>query len=157
MTVSMLSVQLGSASHFASVFPVNGKAPNMIKSQELAALMFADCLIQKTPNLFQETGSGIKALLRRTSSQPQTGKCDAIVVLTSDALSLPIADCKIPEFVTVPQDDSRRLFPQPQEEDESDGQVLLLPSSRLAALSRLDEEQPVYSAGTTNEPVNLGN
>ncbi|KAK0202174.1 hypothetical protein DFS33DRAFT_1386464 [Desarmillaria ectypa] len=147
---------LCSASHIAVVIGANSTAPNIIRSQELSALMVANYLLQQTPRLFQQTA--IRAIHRRASSEPHTGTCDAVVVLTTDALLLPTTDCKIPKFITVPHDGSRGLFPPPHEDDDNDD--VLLPSSQPAAtllprLPRLDEEQPAYSSETMIEPVTL--
>ncbi|KAG7440399.1 uncharacterized protein BT62DRAFT_938077 [Guyanagaster necrorhizus] len=144
------------ASGSASAFPGNHTELDVIRSQEHAALNVARYLLQQTSHLFPETAPEPQAIVHRASGEPHTGKCDAVVVLTADDLLLPSTDCKIPEFITVPQDDSPGLFPKPQEE-ERDGQVLLVPSSQRAAATppRSDKEQPVSSEGPTDEPVTL--
>ncbi|KAK0187659.1 hypothetical protein F5146DRAFT_1060011 [Armillaria mellea] len=91
--------------------------PRVMKMQEAAASLVALHLSTETDDLKDlnaaATARAKSSILRRASSEPHTGICDAVVVLTTDKLVLPASKCKIPNFINIPEDD-KGLWPSLQ-------------------------------------------
>lgn len=90
--------------------------------QEAAATSVALYLMTETDGLFDGNKKDFdkSSILQRASSEPHTGTCDAVVVLTTNKLVLPSSKCTIPSFINIPGDD-KGLLPPLQREDYDAG------------------------------------
>ncbi|KAK0187679.1 hypothetical protein F5146DRAFT_721495 [Armillaria mellea] len=89
----------------------------VMKMQEAGASLVALHLSTETDDLKDlnavVTARAKSSILRRASSEPHTGICDAVVVLTTDKLVLPASKYKIPNFINISEDD-KGLWPSLQ-------------------------------------------
>ncbi|KAK0445763.1 hypothetical protein EV421DRAFT_1734417 [Armillaria borealis] len=98
--------------------------------QETAASSVAFHLLTETNKLFVGNKKDLykSSILQRASSEPHTGTCDAVVVLTMNTLVLPSSKCTIPNFINIPEDNKGLLPPLQRERHDADGGTLLLPA-----------------------------
>ncbi len=106
--------------------------PRVMKMQEAAASLVALHLSTETDDLKDlratATARAKSSITHRASSEPHTGTCDAVVVLTTDKLVLPSSKCKIPNFINIPEDDKDLLPPLQRERYDADGGTLSHPA-----------------------------
>ncbi|KAK0202211.1 hypothetical protein DFS33DRAFT_1386500 [Desarmillaria ectypa] len=128
-------------SYIAAIAPSSAFAADhrAIRKQEAGASSVALYLLEETEDLFggtsQDLDKATSSILRRASSEPHTGTCDAVVVLTTDNLVLPLSKCKIPHFINIPEDDKDGLLPPLQRErHDADDSTLLLPAPSPKAM-----------------------
>ncbi|PBK59762.1 hypothetical protein ARMSODRAFT_774017 [Armillaria solidipes] len=98
--------------------------------QETAASSVAFHLLTETNKLFVGNKKDLNksSILQRASSEPHTGTCDAVVVLTMNKLVFPSSKCTIPNFINIPEDNKGLLPPLQRERHDADGGTLLLPA-----------------------------
>ncbi|KAK0209720.1 hypothetical protein IW262DRAFT_1416027 [Armillaria fumosa] len=91
-------------------------------AQETAASSVASHLAIETNKLFVGNMKDVhkSSIFRRASSEPHTGTCDAVVVLTMNKLVLPSSKCAIPSFINIPEDDKGLLPPSQGEGYDAD-------------------------------------
>ncbi|KAK0487846.1 hypothetical protein IW261DRAFT_1450324 [Armillaria novae-zelandiae] len=120
--------------------------------QEAAATSVAFRLMTETNRLFDGDKKELdkSSILRRASSEPHTGTCDAVVILTMNKLALPSSKCAIPNFITIPEDDKGLLPPLQRERHNADSGTYLLPapSSQAGPLAdKTDSTLPKPGSG----------
>ncbi|KAK0462012.1 uncharacterized protein EV420DRAFT_140955 [Desarmillaria tabescens] len=128
--------------------------PGVVRTQEGAASEVARHLLEETENLFggteQNLNRVISSIRHRANSEPHTGTCDAVVVLTTDNLILPSSKCKIPNFINIPENDKDGVLPPPlpKEHHDTDDSALLLPAPSLANTTPFNDEDSLAARKT---------
>lgn len=121
--------------------------PRVMKMQEAAASLVALHLSTETDDLKDlraaATARAKSSIIHRASSEPHTGTCDAVVVLTTDKLVLPSSKCKIPNFINIPEDDKGLLPPLQRERYDADGGTLSHPAPFPSKVNQQVVDAPV--------------